>query len=444
MKVQSNDYPRVLVVNGVSIRPESASGVTMCHLFAGWPTDRIAQIYGEVEPPDPAICPNCRRMSLADVPLDRVVRKMFGRKLDSVFGPPSKGLPPGIGATSTVGKPPPRNKLRNVSSAWADLLRYRITRDSWAWIEEFRPQVLYSALGSIRMMRLVLRISRRFGLPIVPHIMDDWPSTHYGSTIYTRLPRRIMLSRLRAVFRRSPAGMTISDAMAAEFRQRYGIRFEGFMNCVDIPAECPPPPARAAGEPLRFAFIGGLHYSRWQSLCQIGRALVGLRANGLAAVLDIYAPQDDIAQYGPALREVSSIRVQGNFRTEELPDALLRSDVLVHVESFDEIARRYFRLSLSTKVPLYLASGRPILCYGPEDINTCRYLQTCQSGFVVGAQDEAALTDAIRQLGADAALRRDLGRRAWEQARARHDEHVVCERFRGLLAEAGEAAAAAR
>ncbi|MCC6126722.1 MAG: hypothetical protein IT426_17305 [Pirellulales bacterium] len=433
-------YPRVLIVNGASLGPDSAAGLTMSHLFAGWPRERIAQIYGEPNPPDPGICPRCRRISAEDVPADRLARKLFRRNLDRVFGVPSAGLPPGIGATSTLGQPPPRNRLRNIASAWADLLAYRLSADFWAWIEEFQPQVLYGMLGSIRAMRLTLRIARRFDLPIVPHIMDDWPATHYRSSIATSPSRQVMLSRLRAVFRRSPLGLTISDAMAEEYRRRYGIRFEGFMNCVDIAPQCPPPPERGPEEPLRFAFIGGLHYNRWQSLCDIGRVLIELRAEGFSAILDIYAPKRDIDQYGPALRELDCIRIRENFRTDELPAALSRSDAMVHVESFDDIARQYFRISLSTKVPLYLAAGRPILAYGPGEINTCRYLAACNAGFVVGSRDPAALRAAIRQLCSSADLRRECGRRAWEQARLRHDEKIVRERFRGLLLEAAERA----
>ena len=439
MTADSTKYPRVLVVNGASLRLESGTGLTMSHLFAGWPKDRIAQIYSESAPPDPNICPRCRRVSAEDVPLDRIARKVFRQNLDRVFGAPSVGLPAGMGATSTLGKPA-SNKLRNIVSAWADLLSYRLPPKLWTWIEEFRPQVVYSSLGSIRQMRLVLKISRRYDLPIVAHIMDDWPSTHFKSSLWTRLPRSIMLSRLKAVFRASPLGMTIGDAMAEEYHERYGIPFEGFMNCVDIPTECPPPPERAPGEPLRFAYIGGMHFNRWKSLREIGQVLVKLRAKGLSAVLDIYAPKDHIEQYGPALREVDSISIQENFRTEDLPAALLRSDVMVHVESFDEHSRNYFRLSLSTKVPLYLATGRPILCYGPEEINTCRYLQTCKSGFVIGSPDPTALKDAIWQLSSRIELRHDFGQRAWEQARARHDEKAVCLRFRSLLAEVVDSA----
>jgi glycosyltransferase involved in cell wall biosynthesis len=251
-----------------------------------------------------------------------------------------------------------------------------------------------------------------------------------------------MHSRLKAVFKRSPLGMTISDAMAEEYQQLFGLRFMSIMNCTDIPAECPPPPERATGEPLRFAFIGGLHNNRWQSLCEIGKSLIEMRAKGLSAVLDIYAPKADILQYGVALREVDSLYIQEDFLTDELPAALLRSDILVHVESFDEDSRLFFRLSLSTKVPFYLSMGRPILCYGPAEINTCRYLQDSQAGLVVGSQDQAALGEAIWQLGSRDELRRDLGRRAWEQASRQHDEKTVCERFRSLLAEAADSAKA--
>jgi glycosyltransferase involved in cell wall biosynthesis len=108
--------------------------------------------------------------------------------------------------------------------------------------------------------------------------------------------------------------------------------------------------------------------------------------------------------------------------------------VLLHVEAFDDTVRAYTRLSLSTKIPQYMSSGRPILAYGPGELASCRYIADCDCGRVVGVQDPLALAKATRELASDALVRLGLGRRGWQLACQRHNADKERERFRELLA----------
>ena len=51
--------------------------------------------------------------------------------------------------------------------------------------------------------------------------------------------------------------------------------------------------------------------------------------------------------------------------------------MLVHVESFDNKSRQLTKLSISTKIPEYLATGKPIIAIGPREVASLEYLKDC-------------------------------------------------------------------
>ena len=424
------DYPRVLVITGDALGAPTGTGLTLANLFHGWPLDRISQIHCDAAPPSPEICSEARRLSAADVPVDRLVRGLLGKRKERILGRAPPGLPSGVGrATSWLGV------VHDVASAWADCFSMRLPSSYWAWVEANRPEVIYSMPGSIRLMSLVLYVSRRLSLPVVPHFMDDWPVTRYRTSFLCAPPRWKMVSRLGAVIRRSPLGMTISEAMAEEYQGRYGIRFEAFMNCVEVPGDCPTVASRDDA-PVRFAYVGNLHLNRWRALLDVGTALNALQREGIRAELLVYAPAADIEQHRQSLSAVPGIRIAGSLSAADIPAALRAADVLVHVESFDPAVSKYTRLSLSTKLPQYMAAGRPILAYGPATLASCRYVAGSRCGVVVGSEERDALLAAARGLAAQPLQRADLGRCGWQAAANRHSATAAREAFRTALAEA--------
>jgi glycosyltransferase involved in cell wall biosynthesis len=430
-------YPRVLLINGAAFGPHSATAITLTNLFQDWPAERLALAHLDADAANPGggICSRVWRLSLADVPVDRTIRKLLGRQKERVLGRAAVGMPSGLGASGGGTAVLWRGRLHGVASAWADLLPLRPPPAFESWLTEFQPEVIYSMLGSTRIMRLVLRAAKHCRAPIVPHFMDDWPATHYrGSS--KAIPRVIMLARLRSVLRRSPVGLCIGPAMAAEYEQRYGLHFRPFMNCVDVPDECGTGPATNPARPMMLLFFGGLHLNRWRGLESMGRALLALREEGHPAELIIHTSKAEIAQYGKALSANPLIRLREMLPLDHLKSALQAADVLVHVDSFDAALRRYLRFSMSTKLPLCMASGRPLLAYGPRELASCRYILDSQCGVVVGEQDANLLLEAMRALASDPLRRAELGRCGWEVAKENHHCGVVRERFRLVLADA--------
>jgi glycosyltransferase involved in cell wall biosynthesis len=278
------------------------------------------------------------------------------------------------------------------------------------------------------MIRLANTLAKSLQIPVVPHFMDDWPSTFYAGEVLS-LPSRIVLNHaLRSLFRRVSLGMAISPYMAEAYQKRFGLPFEPFMNCTEC-LKGEEAALKREGGPVRLAFMGGLHLGRMALLEDFEAALRVLRLEGRDVDFQVFAPLRDL----PALRARyggdSPIQICGTLPFQEIPNALAQANVLVHLESFEPHFRRYTLLSLSTKIPQYLAAGRPVLVYGPPDIGSSRYILETGTGQGVSRRSIPELAEAIRSFISDVGLRETMGVRALEVARTSHNADLEQTRF---------------
>ncbi|MGW1060274.1 glycosyltransferase family protein [Micromonospora rubida] len=439
----AEEHPRVLVVGAAVFGRASGTGITLSNLFAGWPRQRLAQLYAEDQEPDTDVCQQFLRLDPRSAPVEyhlfrwraRTTRGTWsGARTGSAAGGLRAGGPSGAG----VELGPLRARMRAELRAFVDLSPLRVPADARRWLREQRPQVVYATLGSIRQMRLAVLAARECGVPLVPHFMDDWPTTLYTDRQTFGVARRALLAGVREVVRHSSYGLGISEPMAREYQRRYGLSFAAFGNCVD-PADFAdrPGPVRPAadGAVLDLVYVGGLHLDRWRSLRRVGEAVGRLAAEGLRARLTVHAPPQDLARYGERLG-LPGVRLGRSLASDEVAVVLRRADVLVHVESFAEEHRHYTRYSLSTKIPQYLAAGRPVLGFGPAELASMAHLDAAGAGAVVGVDDPARLAREVARLCGDPALRERLGRQGLDFAVRHHRADQVAARFAETLARA--------
>lgn len=425
-KTRIETLPRVLVLAATSIGAPSNSGITLRNLFSGWAPDSLAQIHFDDQKPDPTICGQNYPMDPKNFRFSRLVETWKTGAMDVA---PGEGMaapagPWGVGKTC---------RLRNAMSAWADLLPYRIPEHLLAWLEAFQPQILYTTTGSIRLVELASHLSERFQIPIVPHFMDDWPTTHYAGNVLSFFPRIILLHKLRKMFQGTAMGFAISPYMAEAYQKQFNVNFETFLNCTEN-LETPSHSDQSCNpSPLRMVFAGGLHLGRLELISDFDKALRVLSSEHCEINFQIFAPASDLARLRALLGPNAMVQACGTLPPEAVQSVLANSDVLVHLESFEPRTRRYTFLSLSTKIPQYLAAGKPILIYAPREIGTSRYIQATRSGVVVGERSIYALTEQIRQLARDSALRHHLGQEARSVAASKHNAKNERLRFAETL-----------
>ena len=82
-----------------------------------------------------------------------------------------------------------------------------------------------------------------------------------------------------------------------------------------------------------------------------------------------------------------------------------------------------------------MASGRPILAYGPGEVASCKYIVEQGCGIVVGVEDAELLARAVSLLATDLQMRTRLGECGRKAALTRHHAAIEHESFRNILIE---------
>ncbi|HEY3282048.1 MAG TPA: glycosyltransferase [Armatimonadota bacterium] len=430
-------YPRVLVVCADPMNTRTSHGFCMTNLFRGWPKERLAQVYSDPKRLETEVCE--RYWKLSPTAGLRLGPKTTSRNPELSSGARGGNASPEAAQASSGAQDRPVPVplwARRSATALADFVPYRLTPEFWQWMDEFRPESLYVATSSVRMMRVAVQVSDRYRATIVPHFPDDWVTSLYRHTPLAPVARPILMAWLRAVLRRSGDRFAIGPTMAREYEQRLGGRFLDIMNCVDpelMDSYVPDPPD---SEAMSFCFIGNLEHGRAAMARSVGEALLKLRSSGLVGRLVVHSSPRMLETYSADLDLPEVILARPAPSNAELPQVLRESHCFVHLDSFEPSERRYFRLSMSSKLPLYLAAGRPILAYGPAEVATLRYVVENGTGLVVGEPNPEALAEALRKLMVSPELRQQMGRRARETALARHEAYSQRERLREVLARA--------
>jgi glycosyltransferase involved in cell wall biosynthesis len=422
---------RVLFLTPAAFNKVSGGGITFSNLFAGWPLDAIATVHNDPVPVTRDVCNHYYRLGEGEI-------HRWGWLRHVPLGKPAAVMEEGSA-------PPPRRSwvfsvLKRVKTwVFGDGIpeTAQLTPELEAWVAEFRPNVLYTILGSNGLMELAEQLRVRFRLPLVVHIMDDWVSVLYRGGLLSPWQRRKKERMFRHLMDVAAARFAIGDAMAEAYQCRYGQPFQSFQNAIEVKQwqRCEKDPG-VVNHPVRVAYIGSiLPFAQLDSLVDCCRAIQALADEGFSIGMEIYSPAWLAAQYRAQLVVGTEISLHDTLSDDTaFFDTLHAVDILVLPVNFDQYTVEFIRYSMPTKVPAYLAAGTPILAYGPAGVAQISYAAAAGWGLTVTARDGGQLQQAFRRLASDTALRAELSSHARATAAARHDAQVVRSGFQAALA----------
>ncbi|MCM2255435.1 MAG: glycosyltransferase [Vicinamibacteria bacterium] len=180
---------------------------------------------------------------------------------------------------------------------------------------------------------------------------------------------------------------------------------------------------------VEIVFCGSIYHAHHGALVNLLAAIRELAPLDIGLVLYSSADPKDLAAAG----------IEGPFELrpwaslEEIRTAMKAADVLFLPFAFDAPFPQIVRTATPTKLPDYLASGRPLLAHVPADTFVARYLRQHECGLLVDRDDPAALAAALRRLIEEPELRARLARNARARSRADFDADDARRAFQGLF-----------
>jgi glycosyltransferase involved in cell wall biosynthesis len=438
-------YPRVLIV-GTNFDLVSGGGITLTNLFHGWPSARLAVAAYHSCEADPAPCGRQYLIGSDELrwrtPMGLVVPGTRQRSVpDRAVSPPAVSkTASGLASRPKAGPASLARQAVETSIEWLggrDAVRSLVcSRGLLKWVRDVKPDLIYTQLASLGLIRLVTQLEERLSLPVAVHIMDDWPSVIYDRGLLAPRLRVATDRSFRALVTRSSATLAISRPMAEAYRQRYGREWDVFHNPVDI--------ARWAAErrqdrlrigTFRLVYAGRVGLGIESSIVDVCRAVQDLGRRGHAVRLDIFTPSAAAAEQ-LHLGSFSGVAIHEAVEDENMPATLAGADLLVLPYDFRGRAAEFACLSYPTKAPAYMATGVPTLVYAPREHALALDAREKGWAYVVDASGVDGVARGIQRLMADGSLRDQLVETAIATCESHHDARVVRERFRATLTRA--------
>ena len=421
------DFPRVLFITPHAFNKETGTGITFTNLFQGWPKDRIATVHDDSLPVTTDVCDNYFRLGPQEICKFGGVLTNKPLPQTAPSSTSSNSTPTGIGALQAIKK-----IIFGDGLPQHGVLSPRLE----AWIEAFRPDVIYTILGSNGLMDIVEEVHQKSGAPLVVHVMDDWMSGAFKSGLLGSIQRKRMQRSVRRIIEKSSVRLGICDAMCDAYSERYRVPFKAFQNVVDTKAvaEYVTDPT-VMSDPLRIVYAGSVFaYAQRQSLIDCCQAVSRLSDQGLSVQLDIHCPPSHIAGEEDRFAVGSAIRLYSPLTDDvDFFSTICTADILLLPVNFDAKSIDFIRYSMPTRVPAYMASGTPTLVYGPPEVAQVEYARRAEWGWVLDKRDPNLLEAAIFSLAEDMSLRDRLSATARTMAQAHHDTKLVRQKFRVSL-----------
>lgn len=278
-----------------------------------------------------------------------------------------------------------RGWLKSLAINIYSLLPYKISQDIKSFINDFRPNIIYTTFTNNRELLLAQRISREWNIPMTPHFFDDWPNVYYKGTSGEIVFRYLFNRRLKLVLKDVPICFCISERMCAEYERRYtidktiqllnSIESNGCYNCRKAPKS--------------FLYFGSLYLGRGETLKRLCEVLSQKKSD---ICIYVGAPERHWKAYEPILGRYSFVKYLGFLTSDDLVKVIAKADVLLFVESFENTMLDFTRLSLSTRIPELLATGKNILAMGHHDQGSITYLRKYNAAYII---DNDQMIDTI-------------------------------------------------
>ena len=223
----------------------------------------------------------------------------------------------------------------------------------------------------------------------------------------------------RAVMNGAAHTYCVSPGMQETIRRNFGVDAE-----LQLPAteRGEHEPARSAGGEISIVYAGSITAAVEDNLKLLATLITSgkLTKRGVDAKLHLYTvlKQEQKREWG---WDHPNIVIHSWVGQAELPDVLCKADILFLPFSFAPEEMHTVKTAFPSKTADYLASGTPILVFGPQYSTLVAYAGREGFGEIVMEPDGELLAEAIQRIARDAGHREMLSRRAQTVFSKYHD-----------------------
>lgn len=422
---------KVLIVSHNPISTYQSMGKTMLSLFSSFSKDELCQLYIYPTLPDVDVCSSCFRITDRNVfnsyfkfgriesktigsnEIDETKHVLFESREDNTF----------LNRSKTYSKLLVRDLLWKFSH-WYDAK----LED---WLQKQKANVIFLAPGECTFIYdIALKIQKIFEIPIVTYLCDEFYFVDSPKSLVGKIHFRKLHKKIELLMKKSSKLITICDELKESYSNRFDIPSMTIFTGSNI-TSCEEP--KIVKEIKGITYFGNLAYNRFDSIMEIGKAIDRYNNEKRKNYkLFLYTRELSFMQQ-QLVRDIDSIEYCGYVTGAEFHQRFSDSDCLLHIEAFDEESVDRVKHSISTKIADSLASGIPLVAYGPSNIASISYLHRECCALVITNKDE--LFPLLSTFFEDIFLRENLAKKAIIVANKYHNSKTNSEQLKEALLE---------
>jgi len=433
--------PRVLIF-GQPFNNRFGGGITLSNLFREWDKDKLAvAATGHVMyHVTTDVCDNYYQLGIGEFKW-RFPFNLIQRKFQSGVLKFEKEQNPSVKKRRSEIRHTIVNKFFYPALEWLGLFhalpKMMMTAGFKELLSDFNPEVLYLQVSTRDTVLLAIELIDYLKVPSVIHVMDDWPSTISKNGLLKRFWYRKIDNEFKSLLVKVDFFLSISDAMSAEYKARYGKEFIAFHNPIDIQLWTinARNSYKIEGDYIKVLFSGRIGIGVAQSLLDLGEVIENLSNEGIKIKLHIQSTSSDKKVLNE-LKNLKSLVINPVAEYSELPVIFSDADILVIANDFDQGSISYLKYSMPTKASEYMISGTPVLVYSHESTAVSRFFSENKCGCCVSERNLDKLKDALISIIENESYRHDIGTRAVIIAAKLFDAKIVRMKFQNMIRNA--------
>lgn len=278
-----------------------------------------------------------------------------------------------------------------------------------AFAQNFAPDVIYyRPIDSVLLHDTACALKEQLDVPVVSHLMDDWVLRHKddGAGEFRQWEERML-----GIVSMSDKLLAISQKMADAYGVRYGGEWQVLANGIDLNAFPLPGKASCAKKIIRY-MGGAAEDMNYHAIVQFAKTIEHNKHLASQFIFEIYTMPWYIKSLGKALDGFQTCRILELVEEDRYGEILQTADALLIAYNFDSATEQYVSLSMANKMPECLASGVPVIAFGPSTIATIALLEKYGLAHVINQNDASRLGKALTSLASDSPITRTIALRA--------------------------------
>lgn len=406
---------KVLIISHNPLTTYHNMGKTFLSLFSGFKKEELCQLYIYPSIPDVEAC-----NSYFQITDKEVLRSYY------TFSVKGKEIAPDLNLhteftdeneAKLYKNPKNKTALRCLARDWMWQFSHWYNKRLKKWLEKEKPTCIFVVPGEGKFIHnMALKISKKYRLPIVSYICDEYYFVEKPKGFLNRIKQRALSKKIEKLYAKTTHIITICDELNVLYSKTFGVGATTVMTATGYPIALEP---QYCEQPTTIMYMGNLRLNRYRSLAEIGHALEELnQEQGSSYKLKIYSAETE-EKILSSLRTIPSVELCGFVTGEEFEKVFRSSEILLHTEAFDAQSVDFTKHSLSTKIGDTLGSGICLFAYGPVNIASIQYLR--RNGCALVCTEKAALKQMLKKAFNDAEQRKAVCERALQTAKIHHD-----------------------